>query len=528
MEQHVVVQLPSVSQLPESELEPRPSPPAMSTADGAADHAAALAEEEAAAGVEPQSPGATPGSGKKKKRKKNKAKKKRQSKPETSAPPAADGSSDDPAASLGLEGSAEEDAAAARLQAAQRGRQGRRRVQEMQAAQPGMDGGVRHGLESMAMAAPPATPTRDPRVEQLFRQADADLDGYLDADEVSQLLLKLRASATKSAEDEGWADPSREEVEAAMSDMDADRSGAVSMEEFREWFRRKGGWEYASSPALWDQDARDAGATDAAPAAPLTENADDDVARMFRAQDSSGDGVLDRDEVAVLLATLRSKAIGAAEVESWTEPTPEEVAAAMSAMDDDGDGHVTLGEFRLWWEGKGGWEYAEDPGLWDIDGPGGEPATFGQRLDAAAQERQAWQPPREPEPEPEPLQALVLEPSDDVAVTQAQRIVLLEAQAEGVERQTAKLRAQAGKQGLVVVGEGSVGAGKPRGSDKGLMDALDDGVFTEAEALDRRLSSLEERLESTSSLLQASQKEFRQSAAIIAEKAAESRSCTLQ
>ena len=60
------------------------------------------------------------------------------------------------------------------------------------------------------------------------------------------------------------------------------------------------------------------------------------------------------------------------------------------------------------------------------------------------------------------------------------------------------------------------------------MDALDDGLFTEAEALDRRLSSLEERLESTSSLLQASQKEFRQSAAIIAEKAAESRSCTLQ
>ena len=352
MEQRVVVQLPSVSQLPESELEPRPSPPAMSTADGAADHAAALAEEEAAAGAEPQSPGATPGSGKKKKRKKKKAKKKRQSKPEASAPPAADrdSSSDDPAASLGLEGSAEEDAAAARLQAAQRGRQGRRRVQEMQAAQPAMDGGVRHGLESMAMAAPPATPTRDPRVEQLFRQADADLDGYLDADEVSQLLLKLRASATKSAEDEGWADPSREEVEAAMSDMDADRSGAVSMEEFREWFRRKGGWEYASSPALWDQDTRDAGATDAEPAqlvAHLTE--DDDVARMFRAQDSSGDGVLDRDEVAVLLAKLRSKAIGAAEVESWTEPTPEEVTAAMSAMDDDGDGHVTLGEFRLWW-----------------------------------------------------------------------------------------------------------------------------------------------------------------------------------
>ena len=521
MEQKVVVELPSVFALPESEQELAESEPMDRPA---AELPAALAEEEAAAaGVGPGSPGATPGSGKKKRRKKKKAKKaKRKSEPEAAAPPAADGS--DPAASLGLEGSAEEDAAAARLQAAQRGRQDRRRVQEMQAV--GMDGGVRHGLESMAMAAPPATPTRDPRVEQLFRQADADLDGYLDADEVSQLLLKLRASATKSAEDEGWQDPSREEVEAAMREMDADRSGAVSMEEFREWFRRKGGWEYASSPALWDHDTRDAGATDAEPAqrdAHSTE--DDDVARMFRAQDSSGDGVLDRDEVAVLLATLRSKAIGAAEVESWTEPTPEEVTAAMSAMDDDGDGRVTLAEFRLWWEGKGGWEYAEDPGLWDIDEPGGEPATFGQRLNAAAQERQAWLPPREPEPEPEPLQALVLEPSDDVAVTQAQRIVLLEAQAESVERQTAKLRAQAEKQGLIVVGDG---AAKPRGSDKSLMDALDDGLFTEAEALDRRLSSLEERLESTSSLLQASQKEFRQSAAIIAEKAAESRSCSIQ
>ena len=36
----------------------------------------------------------------------------------------------------------------------------------------------------------------------------------------------------------------------------------------------------------------------------------------------------------------------------------------MSVMDSNGDGYVTLSEFSAWWEKKGGWEYAEDPGMW--------------------------------------------------------------------------------------------------------------------------------------------------------------------
>ena len=44
---------------------------------------------------------------------------------------------DDPAASLGLEGTAEEDAAAAKLQAIQRGRQDRARVASMKEEEAG-------------------------------------------------------------------------------------------------------------------------------------------------------------------------------------------------------------------------------------------------------------------------------------------------------------------------------------------------------------------------------------------------------
>ena len=50
---------------------------------------------------------------------------------------AADGGEDDPAASLGLEGTAEEDAAAAKLQAIQRGRQDRARVASMKDEEAG-------------------------------------------------------------------------------------------------------------------------------------------------------------------------------------------------------------------------------------------------------------------------------------------------------------------------------------------------------------------------------------------------------
>ena len=45
--------------------------------------------------------------------------------------------------------------------------------------------------------------------------------------------------------------------------------------------------------------------------------------------------------------------------------TPEELDAAMLTMDLDGNGTVSLAEFREWWDGKGGWSYAEDPTQWE-------------------------------------------------------------------------------------------------------------------------------------------------------------------
>ena len=81
---------------------------------------------------------------------------------------------EDPAASLGLVGSAEEDAAAAKMQAVQRGRSARRDVEEKQAEQ---------------LAAPELK-----RARKKFDQMDKDGNGTLDAAEMRELALWVFSS----------------------------------------------------------------------------------------------------------------------------------------------------------------------------------------------------------------------------------------------------------------------------------------------------------------------------------------------
>lgn len=242
-----------------------------------------------------------------------------------------------------------------------------------------------HAYRRTAAVLTPARNATDEQLASYYRQLDLDNENKLDATEVGKLLAKLRASGTACGEGEEWLAPSAHEVRSAMKAMDADGDGTVSQAEFSDWFSKQGGWDYASSPALWADSggSEEEGAEEEQPivqATPRrklktawkqTEDGDVDasVAALFRSHDSTGDGVLDRAEVCELLCALRQRAIsgesGATE-EDWMRPTDGEVSAAMTAMDGDGDGYVTLSEFSRWWKHKGGWEYAEDPGMWGV------------------------------------------------------------------------------------------------------------------------------------------------------------------
>ena len=124
---------------------------------------------------------------------------------------------EDPAASLGLVGSAEEDAAAAKMQAVQRGRSARRGVEEKQAEQ---------------LAAPELK-----RARKKFDQMDKDGNGTLDAAEMRELALWVFSSFHPGGEALP-ADRQQKEADKLTKRLDADGDGKLSFEEFAAWFKR--------------------------------------------------------------------------------------------------------------------------------------------------------------------------------------------------------------------------------------------------------------------------------------------------
>ena len=124
---------------------------------------------------------------------------------------------EDPAASLGLVGSAEEDAAAAKMQAVQRGRSARRGVEEKQAEQ---------------LAAPELK-----RARKKFDQMDKDGNGTLDAAEMRELALWVFSSFHPDGEALP-ADRQQKEAEKLTERLDADGDGKLSFDEFAAWFKK--------------------------------------------------------------------------------------------------------------------------------------------------------------------------------------------------------------------------------------------------------------------------------------------------
>jgi Ca2+-binding EF-hand superfamily protein len=212
-------------------------------------------------------------------------------------------------------------------------------------------------------------PTVPDPIADLFKKADLNNDGALDCDDVARLLIRLRALATESSEDDDWLVPSEQEINAAMWGMDTDRSGAVSIDEFRKWFVRQGGLEYASNPALWepDEDAEQpehAYKRTAAVLTPARNATDEQLASYYRQLDLDNDNKLDATEVGKLLAKLRASGTSCGEDEEWLAPSAQEVRSAMKAMDTDGNNTVSQTEFSDWFSKQGGWDYASSPALW--------------------------------------------------------------------------------------------------------------------------------------------------------------------
>lgn len=96
----------------------------------------------------------------------------------------------------------------------------------------------------------------------------------------------------------------------------------------------------------------------------VVDDSNKQVVALFHQFDANGDGTLGKSEIGSLLIHLRAKATESAIDDDWLAPTQEEIDRAMRFMDLDGNGSVSLEEFLEWWDVKGGWEYASDPGEW--------------------------------------------------------------------------------------------------------------------------------------------------------------------
>jgi Ca2+-binding EF-hand superfamily protein len=155
---------------------------------------------------------------------------------------------------------------------------------------------------------PTSAKDREHQAAFLFKQLDVDNSNSLSLEEMTAL-LKTMGARTKGR-------TGRRDLAAAFSEMDADGSGEVGLDEFVAWHNR----QHPSTP----------------------EHVREKVRYYFDRLDADGGGTLDAEEVSRLAVVLGDH------LKSFFSHA--KLDAAFAEMDRDGDGEVTVEEFAAWHE----------------------------------------------------------------------------------------------------------------------------------------------------------------------------------
>jgi len=182
---------------------------------------------------------------------------------------------------------------------------------------------------------------RDSAIRQVFDDFDVDGNGTLDREEVRSACVKLGKVLT------------REELDAAMYEMDVDCSGTVDFAEFLAYVKSGGqlsaAINVAASLRLEAQQRASRQAEAAETMAAFEKICPNAMKDLFDEVDCDGNGSLDREEVARFIRKLKPTKFMSA----------DQIAEVMAEMDTDGDGSVTFEEFAAWWRAGGSLTTAE-------------------------------------------------------------------------------------------------------------------------------------------------------------------------
>ena len=183
---------------------------------------------------------------------------------------------------------------------------------------------------------------RDAAIRSIFESFDVDGSGSLDREEVRQACVKLGKVMT------------RQELDEAMYEMDADCSGTVDFQEFLMYVKSSGdGLSEAINVAAslkMEANQRAAKRSEAAEVMAAYDRVLPTAMKdLFDEVDADGNGSLDAEEVARFVRKLKPTRYMSA----------EEISNVMAQMDIDGDGSVTFDEFSQWWRSGGSLTAAE-------------------------------------------------------------------------------------------------------------------------------------------------------------------------
>lgn len=157
----------------------------------------------------------------------------------------------DPAASLGLEGTAQEDEAAVKMQAVQRGKLARKQAEGKRIERElGLNGAeeereaivkmqaIERGRQDRAAAKERRRQEKElKRARKKFDQMDADGSGTLEGDELQQLAIWVFGSFHVGGEPIS-DERKQKEAEKLRKRLDEDGNGKLDFEEFTVWFKR--------------------------------------------------------------------------------------------------------------------------------------------------------------------------------------------------------------------------------------------------------------------------------------------------